>query len=120
MGVDVAAGAVEGVAPLGGLPVCPQGAQPLQRPGDELGDVRGEHGEDGRQVRRVPFAGHVGLAEADESSGADAAVEDLGVGDQHGGTARAEDRAAVAEPAAQREPAQGTSQHGTGDGGTQP
>ena len=52
-----------------------QPAQPLQPGRDELGGVRGEHGEQPGQVGAVPVPRHVGLAEPDQAGGAEPAEE---------------------------------------------
>jgi len=52
-----------------------QVAQPLQPRGDELGHLRGEDGEDAGKVVGRPVAGHVGLAEADQTALPDSGEE---------------------------------------------
>ena len=75
MVTDVAAGTFS-CLPVGGRRTADgDRAQPLQPGRDEVGDVAGQDGEKFGQVRAVPVAGQIGLAEADQAGGAEPAEE---------------------------------------------
>ena len=67
---DVAARAVPCLFVRGRVPADRQPAHLLQRWRHEVADVHGEDGQQAGQVRAVPVAGQVGLAEPDEPAGA--------------------------------------------------
>jgi hypothetical protein len=81
---DVVAGVLLGAALGLGVPGDDKCAQLLQRLGNEGGDVPAQLGEEATEVLGVPVAGHVGLAEADQLVGADAAEELRRAVDLHG------------------------------------
>ena len=72
---DVAARAVPGLVVNRRLPAHGHPAQPLQRRRHQVADVRGEDGQQAGQVRRIPLAGQVGLAEPDQAAGTEPGVE---------------------------------------------
>ena len=94
-----------------------EGAQPLQRLGDQGGDPGGGHGEEAGQVLGVPGAGHVGLAEADEVVASEARVELVGTVDVHRRAALAEATARATLDHGDVEAVDGGVEETPGDGG---
>lgn len=119
----VGAGAVGRVALVVRVAWRPQSAQSLQplqslqRGRDQVGGVPGEHREGGHQVGGVPLAGQVGLAEPDQTAGADPGVEGGRVAHLEQRPAQP-DIAPAGEPGPQGQPAEGTPDEGRGHGGT--